>query len=317
MKKVLKHSIIILILISNVYFGQITPDEKLSLMQNSLIVGLEKKGVEIAIEIISLSEYNSVREKALFSLAEYYFYKGILKNIDETSELYNKSIEYINQSYTFYSKLLKEYPNGRFNNIVQQRVNYLEQNYKQSLLFSILNNNIQNERLLVERKLKFLNLFIKKKKENPFLFFTEGKFADTYAIVEKYLDDIIINDPSQAVYAYYYKLLNTLSRENDIDIFSEKIGAKSYSIEFINSNNMISKVVEILDSLTIKYPHHPLTIQSYLVAVSYLIQADMWEYNSPEVKKWLELALKNDKDNLGIRYLITKEYILKTKFTEE
>ena len=38
--------------------------------------------------------------------------------------------------------------------------------------------------------------------------------------------------------------------------------------------------------------------------------------NSLLIEKWLELALKNDNEQLGIKHLVTKEYILKTNFEE-
>jgi hypothetical protein len=35
-----------------------------------------------------------------------------------------------------------------------------------------------------------------------------------------------------------------------------------------------------------------------------------------QTKKWLKMALKNDNDKLGIKHLVTKEYILKTEFDD-
>jgi len=318
MRKVLNLSVIVIVVTSNFIIGQTNAEEKLSLMHNSLLLGLEEKGINLGVEIISLSEFISVKEKTLFILAEYFFSEGILGKLDEESQLYSGNIQYINKSYTFYIKLLNEYPNGEFKDIATQRINYLEQNYKTSLIFRSLAIYDENERLIIERKLNFANLFIVKKEENPFLFFTEGDEPNTYDLINRYFDDIIVNNPSQAIYAYYLKLLTVLSGNNNVDIITaifedESLPDKSYNKSHPDEE-IVKNVTEILNILNDKNPHHPLTIQSYLIAVSYLIQADIWDYDSPEVKKWLELALINDNDKLGVKHLVTKEYMLKTEF---
>jgi len=315
MKKALKLSIILIFVASNFLIGQTTAEEKLSLMQNSLLLGLEKKGMDIGVEIISLSKFSSVKEKALFTLAQYFFSEGILGNIDEKTRLYKSNFPYINKAYTFYLNLLKEYPHGEFKDIAAQRINYLEQNYKTNLLFRNLYNYNANERLIVLKKLNFAKLFITTKQENPFLFFNSGDDANTYELLNRYLDDIIVNNPSQAIFAYYQKLLADLSRSANISIISGVFENESFSnFKWAKSEDIIKKAIDILNILKNKAPHHPLTIRAYLVTVSYFIKADYWKSDSREVKKWLEIALKNDNDKLGVKYLVTKEYMLKTEF---
>jgi hypothetical protein len=157
---------------------------------------------------------------------------------------------------------------------------------------------------------------VNKKDENPFLFFDKGDEPNTFALVNRYLDDIIVNNPSQAIFAYYYKLLLILSRGRRVEIIEGTIEKKSISILGDKSFNVDQEAVAILNILRKSNPHHPLTIKAYLVTVSYLIKANIWDYDSWQTKKWLEIALKNDNNKLGIKHLVTKEYILKTEFDE-
>ncbi|MCK9210445.1 MAG: hypothetical protein M0P61_06385 [Ignavibacteriaceae bacterium] len=322
MKNLLKLNLFFLLVLSTAIYGQSNAEEKLNLMQNSLLLGLEIKGIESAVEIISKNEYKSVKEKALFTIAEYFFAEGILGGIDETTHLYKNNYPYINKAYTFYLRLESEYPKGEFNDIVKQRIAYLEFNYQYDLAFRNLGSYLENERIIVEKKLNFTNLFIERENEDPFLFFTKGDKPNTYELINKYFDDIIVNNPSLAIYGYYYKLLTFLSRNKKVQPIKAKFEDESFNPYITmdkykeRTDETIVLVTNLLDTLNGKFPRHPLTIRSYLVAVSYLIKAGIWDYDSKEVKKWLEIALQNDNDKLGIKHLVTKEYILKTKFEE-
>ena len=310
----LKHSLVLFILFNHL-LAQSKAEEHVNFMQNCLLLGLEQKGLEVGSEIISKAEYKEVKETAMFNLAEYFFTKSMLMNYENTTNQYVE-MDKINKAYTLYIKLLLEFPNTRFKDIVQQRIDYLEFNYKSRLLFRDLTDYLQNERTIVRKKLLFADIFLKREKINEFLFFTKGKDPNTYELVTKYFDDIIINNPEYSIYAYYQKLLIELSRHYDVKIVSSIIEDSSFPTyrQSIDKDSIEKNVLEILNILNNKYPNHPLTIRAYLIAVSYLIEANIWDYDGKKTKYWLELALKNDKNKLGFTYLLTKEYLLKTDF---
>lgn len=302
--------------------GQSKADEQLNFMQNCLLLGLEEKGIEIGSEIISKKEYSSVKETALFTIAEHFFLKGIQSTIKDSTVIYREDIKHINKSYTFHIKLLQEFPESKFKEISQKRIEFLEFNYQSRILFRDLSDYFQNERSIVKKKLSFTNIFLKRREPIPILFYSEGKDPNTYELINKYYDDIIINNPEYSIHAYYQKLLVELSRRYDIRIITSIVENKTLpilpkSFKNIDTDEIEKEVTNILDIMTENFPHHPLTIQSYLVAVSYFIYADIWDYDSIETKKWLELAVKNDKDKLGFYRLLTKEYLLRTNFNED
>lgn len=149
---ILKLSFILILFFTNYLVGQSISEEKLNLMQNSLLLGLEESGIKIAAEIISEDKYKSVKEKALFSIAEYFFSEGLIGTLDENTRLNKDNIQYLNRAYTFYLQLEKEFTQGIYFNIAQERIKYLELNFTTNLMFRSLANYVENERLIVEKK---------------------------------------------------------------------------------------------------------------------------------------------------------------------
>jgi len=321
--------VILLLLISVNIKAQETTDEKYELFQNYLILGYEEKGIQVGIELISLDKHKSVREKTLFTLAEYYFTTGMIQSKNSDNSVYNDNIQYLNNAYSLYLKIQNDYKDSKLKEVVKKRIKYLEDTYKTSIIFRDLYNQNENERVIVEKKLNFMNLFIIRNNEMPYLFFLNGEDINTYELMNKYLDDIIVNNPEYGVYAYYDKLLAEISRRSNEIIrgrYEEKSFRKenynnvinmNYGLGNLNQYEIVSNTENILNKLIEKYPNHPLTIRAILVVVSYFIKDKVWDYNGQEVKKWLEIAIKNDEDKLGIKFLITKEYLLKTNFKEK
>jgi len=322
--------VIFLLLISVNITAQETTDEKFELFQNYLILGSEEKGIQVGIELISLDKHKSVREKTLFTLAEYYFTTGIIQSKNADNSVYTDNIQYLNNAYSLYLKIQNDYKDSKLKEVVEKRIKFLEDTYETALIFRDLYNQNENERVIAEKKINFMNLFIIRDNEMPYLFFRKGEDIDTYELMNKYLDDIIVNSPDYGVYAYYDKLLAEISRRRNIEIIRGRFEDKSfpqvnyfddkvhnYRAETYDKNEIINNTENILNTLIEKYPNHPLTIRAILVAVSYFIKDKVWDYNGQEVKKWLEIAIKNDEDKLGIKFLLTKEYLLKTNFKEK
>lgn len=293
-------------------FAEITPKEKLELMKNYLLMGVEREGVLVCSDILSLDSFSSVKEDAEFTIAEYYFAKGLLEV---------KPVETINKAYTFYLKLLNDYPSTTYLATVKQRIYFLESNYNTYLLFRNLANYVENQKIIVNKKLELVDVLVDKHEENPYLFMNKADEIDTRKTIEKYFDDIIVNEEIYALYAYYYKLLAALSPGKVPtvvgyemnDIFKSRLGDEIQTASFSKSQ-MISEVIEILHKMEGLSANHPLTIQAYLVAVSYLINCRALSYDSNEVKELLEYVLKNEKDKLSLRFLLTKEFMLNVKF---
>lgn len=302
----MKLTIFNLLFITVSLFGQSSPEEKISLMKNSLLMGIEEKGLIECSEILSFDQYKTVREEALFTVSEYYFATGIM----------NDQIEIINKAYTFYLKCLNEYPHGTYNKIITLRKNYLESNFRLFTLFRDLSNYSENERIIVEKKLSLPDVLVTTSEPFPFLFFGEGSNPKVKPLLDKYFDDIIVNNELYSIHAYYMKLLSTLSQSYNVKIFTSDMDWNTYQVNGYKDVALKKEVFDILESMKTKFPKHPLTSQAYLVAVSYLIKADALHYKDKETKELLEYVLLNEEDKLSLRFLITKEFLLKTKFQD-
>jgi hypothetical protein len=291
-------------------------------MRTAFLMGLDSKGMDICHNIIS-NKSNPEREKSLFFIAEYFFSKS-----------FEDSAYSVNKAYTFYTIYESDYKNGEYISVVKDRKNYLETFYSGKLQYVDYLNKFYNERIIVERKLKFLESMFNFNSPNPFEFY---KNSDTTRsdldLVIRYCDDIILNHPNFALLGYYVKTLAYLSQMPDINYIQNGVfSIKKYirkpglfenqsTTQIYNEtvNNSISeaksKVFDIMKILDDKYPNESLTLELHLLVTNVFMRKVNGKIDKSTLSN-LEYVLKNS-SNLSFANFLIKEFILKNQFNKE
>ncbi|MCH7963154.1 MAG: hypothetical protein IH852_04360 [Bacteroidetes bacterium] len=307
----------ILVLFLNFSINSQTDGESKYLeMKNCFVLGLSEKGLEIAIELLSRPEYADVKEETVFYIAEFFFVVGLgAKEID---------IHNLNKAYTYYKVYNHDYPNSVYTDVVNKRLHTLESYYGDWITFRNLYDIIENEALIVEKKLSFAT-----KKlfwfSNPNLFkffsYTESE-QSSIELLDRYFDEIIVNHPDFEVYAYYYKILarfskirgRSLVKEGLLDLNVDKFQLH-LNVEELTDKGFKFRIEleEMLRPLSEKHPNHPLVLNLHLIYANYFKLIDDEKFDS-YTKKHLEFVVQNEPDKTHPRYLMAKEFLLSNKF---
>lgn len=302
-------------------FPQDSGNDRLLEMKNAFVVGLIDKGLEIGIELMSRSEYSSVREDATFYIAELFFLSAI------SSEESNTQVEYASKSYTYYLVLNNDYPNSQYNSIISSRIDVLTTFYSEYIEFRNRLDPLLNESSIVAKKLDLATQLYSFVNPNPYTFFLEGELEQSsVAILDRYFDEIIINYPEFEIYAYYLKILSRLSTIDGIKFFKDGIldfevdkviinliAAKNSGSVFKAGLYLKNELSKMLAKLDIKYSHHPLLLNMHLIFAK-VFMAEYGGKIDSDTKFHLEFVVQNEKDKTHPRYLLAKEFLLNNKF---
>ncbi len=318
-RKLLNLAIIFILTAATTIYSQSESSSKYLEMKNSFILGLGEKGLEIASELLSMPEYSDVREETVFYIAEFFLMSGI--GTDE--------IGYINKAYTYYIVYNNDYPHSIYSEIVNKRINTLESFYGDLIDFRNLNNLMENEAVIVGKKLSFTSELYSFFPPNPYLFFlnNEGE-QSSLELLDRYFDEIIVNHPDFEIYGYYWKIISRLSKIEGLDFIRDGILEKDINEiilrkrgKFDDVDESIEKeghklrreIEDILKNLSKEYPHHPITLNLHLI----MSRIFMYVYDGKidlRTKGHLEFVVQNELDKTHPRYLLAKEFLLSNKF---
>lgn len=314
-------SIFTLLLLVQIY-PQTIGEQKFLEMKNSFILGLSEKGFEIGAELMSRNEYADIREDATFYIAEFFF---------TLASLSEENTEYPSKAYTYYLVLQKEYPSSKFANTITKRINTLITFFQNNALFRNLFDINQNEATIVEKKLKFTETLFTIKFPNPYLVFLEGENdISSSEVLNRYYDEIIVNLPEFEIYASYYKIISKLSQFASLNFISdglfkfkkdklslypitENYADKNIGGNYDRSSSLKLELDNDLNKISIKYPHHPLTLQSHLIFAKVFMKKSGDNIDS-DTKKHLEFVVQNELDRTHPRYLLSREFLLDNQF---
>lgn len=323
MKRVRAFSLIFTIIISLAFqiIPQTSGTDKLLEMKNAFVVGLIDKGLEISVELMSRSEYSTVREEATFYVAELFFLEAI-----STDELQDQ-VSYASKAYTYYLVLNNDYPASNYLATISDRISFLKTFFSEYLKFQDLLNPLLNESNIVANKLDFVSTLYSFSYPNPYIYFFEGDLdQSSVEVLARYLDEVIINYPAFEIYAYYLKILAKLSLIDGIDFFKD--GVLEFDVEKIPlktsdyySSSDLSKKIQLLKKellstlalLDVKYPHHPLLLNLHLIFAKIFMTKSGGLIDN-ETKKHLEFVVQNELDKTHPRYLLAKEFLLSNSF---
>ena len=313
---------LLLLLISVALNAQSTSAEKFTELKNYLFLGLTDKGLDLGVELISLKENASVREDALFFLADYFFINA-LDNVDKIDQKKD-----VNIAYTYYLEYLNDYPHSKYSDIVESRLTTLKSSFQVYIILRDYNDYLRNETEIVKAKIKFINGLYNFVQPNPKDFFLKNdKNYNPNVIISRYFNDIIVNHPEFEIYAYYYKILAELSKLENVDFVKD--GFLKFDIDKIKlyahdtddnvigntiGGNMVKSIADkMLDTLDIKYPHHPITLDLHLIFAKVFMRRTSGNFNI-DTKKHVEYVVQNDLDKNDWRYMMAKEFLLDNKF---
>lgn len=296
-------------------------EEKLLEMKNSFVVGLVDKGLEIGVELMSRSEYSSVREEATFFVAELFFLNAISSVETEIQ------VDYASKAYTYYLVLNNDYPSSNYLSTISSRLAFLRTFFSEYIKFQDLLNPLRNESNIVADKLAFITDLYSFSYPNPYIYFLEGELdQSSFDVLSRYLDEVIINHPEFEIYAYNLKILAKLSTISGIDFFKD--GVLVFDVEKIPlktsdyySSSDLSKKIQLLKKellstlalLDVKYPHHPLLLNLHLIFAKIFMTKSGGLIDN-ETKKHLEFVVQNELDKTHPRYLLAKEFLLSNSF---
>lgn len=292
-------------------------EEKLEEMKNLLEMGLEEKGLETAAELLSHNKYSSIREDVLFSVAEYFQYRGILYGLEEK----DNSILF---AYRYYKRLEMEFPNSQYSERVRDRLGSIEEDLDWEIRLMKFLYDYGDDIVAANKKFEFINKVYTIREANYLRLFMQGTFGENSPkLLEAYLDDIIVNYPIYKIYAYYYKALLNLTKfegVNYIDDGAFKFNIRKYPLpkanEKITNRGILAikdSAFSILEVLVREYPTHSITLDLHLLVASFFVQIEE-SYLDNDTKRLLEYVVQNDQDKTGIRYLLTRQYLLTHKF---
>lgn len=313
--------LVFFLLIPATLFSQNSSTERLAEMKNSFALGLYDKGLEIASELMSRSEYTSVRSETVFFIAEYHF-KASLISTDPIDKINNANI-----SYTYYLVYKNDYPNTKYSTIVEKRITQLKSASTEAGILSDLFEYYYTEASVVENNIWFTSKLFTVYRPYPYLFFfqNDDKATNAIQVLERYYDDIIINHPDFEIYGYYWKIISNLSILTGIDYFKD--GMMTFNVEKVNYKNEFNNDIWQSDKLTElkekilkwilylnnKYPHHSTTLDLNLIFVNIFMVKDDDTYDN-DTKTHLEFVVQNELDKTHPRYMLAKEFLLNNKF---
>ncbi|MFC1527544.1 hypothetical protein ACFL5D_02210 [Candidatus Neomarinimicrobiota bacterium] len=299
---------IIFLLFSNVY-SQNVQYNKCNELRNAFILGLDEKGLEIGLEIISNVKYQSEREEGLKLLGDYFFYKAVIEDsTKQTTDAYAK------KAYAMYGMFITEYPNSKNIKIVNIQLNTLKNFFTELELFGDLFTDYSMEASIVNELYKFGDLYELFSDEKPItgwqlLLQTESKFL----VANKYYDTIILNHPKFEVYGYYLKVMsyiNNYKRWTTDGNWYKYIGVENRNNIYDNTMKFVKTYLDILDR---KYPRSNYTLDAHFTLAGHIWNNDFLKKKEriEQAKYHLEKILENDIDKLGFRYVLTKEFVIR------
>ncbi len=296
--------------------SQVKPNPKYSEMVNAFALGLEQKGLESCLELITKDEYKPVRPDAIFFIAEYFFSNALQPN-GTTHQLL--------QAYTYYILYDQDYPNAEYSSTVKKRIESIRGLAETNVVLGSLIDRLNGERSIVTKKLEAASLFINIKPPNPLEFFLKAEFEESPVdMADKYFDDIIVSHPLFEVYAYYLKIVMKLDPFADkpflkvtfIDYSRPSVSPTPYSsASYAEYTRRRPELDSLMNTMSVKYPSHPLTLNLHLIMARIFMHKSSGRYDS-ETARHLNFILKNDQDKLGVRYTLAKEFVLNNRFQE-
>lgn len=304
-----KFSLISLFLFSSL-FSQNIQLNKFTELKNAFVLGLEEKGVEIGHEIISKGEYSKERESTLKFLGDYFLYEAIMTD--------SASITYALRANTLYNMLLSDYPNSKYKSVIELQLKALFSIFKDLELYGTMYSEYFSEANIVKKLYDIGEVYIDLEDialESAYKIYKETQ--SKFLVANKYYDSIILNHPKFEVYGYYLKLLSYLNNYSYWAYSPSKILEKS-EVTGIGMGSYFDKVKSVVDDLLIeldsKYPNSAYTMEIHFIYASYLWNDSnhFKKKQRKELTKYhLEKILTNDKDTLGLTYVLTKEFVIR------
>jgi len=311
---------ILLFIVANtiLIYPQSAGETKFQEMKHCFFLGLSDKGIEIASELLSRPEYSDVREKTVFQIAELFFIIGVGKD----------DITNLSQAYTYYTIYNKDYPNSPYSDIVKKRITTLETYYGDLIAFRNLDAIIENEAEIVNKKLSFATktlFWFANPNIYKFFDYTDSE-QSSIELLDRYFDEIIVNNPAFEIYAHYYKIIARLSKISNLDFVKDGemvFNAERISIRYTPDSVPASLSTEaaafhfelenMLNLLSNKYPHHALVLNLHLIYANLFMLKNNEKIDSG-TKKHLEFVVQNELDKTHPRYMLAKEFLLNNKF---
>jgi len=318
MKKIKIFISVLLMLISfSKLIGQNTPQEKFDRMLNAYVLGMDQEMLNNCLDILSEKNYQEVREDALWFIAEYFISKGMSTDSSESD------IESLSKALTFYNRYAVDYPNGKYAQIVNKRIDLLISKYAIDPGFIDFLKTMYAERIIVKSLLYNTEAIVNILEINPLAYFKNSEFNQSpQYIANKYFDEIIVNFPDYKIFAYYRKILMNLDSLTSYqlvfsDLRGEDIKHRQYSEAFDKDKyyrikNRASKYLKILDK---EYPSHPITLNLHLMFARVFMEKKRNKINY-ETLQHLTYVLENETDKLNLRYLFAKEFVSNNTFME-
>lgn len=298
------YSLLILLLFSSLY-SQNIQFNKYNELRNAFLLGMEEKGLEIGLEIISKAEYKVERENGLILLGDHFLYKAISTDSTEI-----KNVDFARKAYAMYNMFINDYPKSNNKEIVEFQIKTLENLFTDLELFGEYSVEVS----IVEKLYKFGDMYELYSDENPStgfqLFF---KTASKLQVANKYYDTIILNHPKFEVRGYYLKVMsyiNNYNRWSADKLWYKKIGLKDNRKPYVATTKIVNNYLAILDK---KYPRSNYTMEAHFTFAGHIW--NNYSLNNKDrlvqTKYHLEKILANDIDKLGLRYVLTKEFVIR------
>lgn len=299
------YSVIILLLLSSLY-SQNIQFNKYNELRNAFLLGLEVQGLEIGLEVISKDEYKADRENCLILLGDHFLYKAIST---DTTEI--KNIDFARKAYALYNMVINDYPKSKNLEIVEFQLKTLKNLFTDLELFG----EYSIEASIVDKLYSFGDMYELYSDEKPSTGFQLLlKTASKFQVANKYYDTIILNHPKFEVKGYYLKVMsyiNNYKHWSSDKLWYKKIGLKDSRKSYEATTKIVNNYLAILDK---KYPSSNYTMEAHFTFAGHI-----WNgiYDLPKkdrivrTKYHLEKILENDKDKLGIRYVLTKEFVIR------
>ena len=229
----------------------------------------------------------------------------------------------------FYQKYIEEFPSGKYTKIVQLRLNFIKEVIEVDNIYGSLLNIASEEYYIVQQKFKYLfEILLKYSQPNPLKVFTESEIEqNTQQLLINYLDEIIVNYPNYELPSTYLKILVKLQPLTGVEYISsnylsydyKKIEKSAYeyagdsriSMEYRSAKQELNIK---LNTLSEKFPKEELVLELHLIFADAFITRNKDDEIDNETLKHFEYILENDGDKLGLRYMLTKDFILNNKF---
>lgn len=299
------YSILILLLFSSLY-SQNLQYNKCNELRNAFILGLDEMGLEIGLEVISKAEYKTERENGLILLGDHFFYKAISTDSTEIMD-----VDFARKAYALYNMIINDYPKSKNKEIVEFQIKTLENLFTDLGLFG----EYSVEASTVEKLYKLGDMYELYSDEKPSTGFQLLlKTASKFQVANKYYDTIILNHPKFEVKGYYLKVMSYINNYNHWStdkLWYKKIGLKDKSKPYEATTKIVNDYLAILDK---KYPSSNYTMDAHFTFAGQIwngIYALPKKDRTVRTKYHLEKILANDTDKLGLRYVLTKEFVIR------